>query len=681
MTVMRCPRTSVRSRRCPAGDVRGGRRVVITGLRRAIVTAAIVVGALVLFAAPALASEPLVGDTETFWTLDWGSGVYSQISASVRYVGEHGVIYVRDGALISDTTVNSLGAAFDTAVYPAVTSGYGSEPDPGLDGRSRVVILIYDFHRDDIDGAFDPRDIDPDGYGRSNRREMFYLNLQAVISEPLNAGALAAHEFAHLVVYYRDVMLDPSPYASSESTWLTEGFTTYAEHLSGYDTRVASQLASFTNDPGFSLTRWFGFRANYGASYAFMRYIAQRFGPEFVRALAEQPLDGAAGINAALVASGETFESFDTLFDDWVLANFLDGRPPQASPYCYEGLTVSAVPDTLAGSTPLLGSRTVNDYGTIYLDFPSCPGEAVFQVVVDGDDDAPLHAALLSWDESGVLSPHVQPLDLTGSTTAATVEAPAGYDRHTLAVWARGAAGSDASYSFRYSGAPDPPAGVQFLDMGGTDPYYQYVSVLLARGVISGKEIPVGSGLWFFAGGENVKRAQFAKMIMEATGLHTPEVDRLHDPSFSDVYPVYVGGWPQEYPYDYVEEAAALGIVNGYANGTFKPYSPITRSQLVLMITRGAIAAGSPLPLYTGSATVFVDVPPSHPRYREIMTAYSNGILNGSPGSDGKLYFRPDNPASRNHVAKMTANLLGHLDVPPESAAAVSVGVVGEPGY
>ena len=54
-----------------------------------------------------------------------------------------------------------------------------------------------------------------------------------------------------------------------------------------------------------------------------------------------------------------------------------------------------------------------------------------------------------------------------------------GYDRHTLAVWARGAEGSSASYAFTRSGAVDPPAGIQFLDMGGNDSFYTDVAALL----------------------------------------------------------------------------------------------------------------------------------------------------------------------------------------------------------
>ena len=80
------------------------------------------------------------------------------------------------------------------------------------------------------------------------------------------------------------------------------------------------------------------------------------------------------------------------------------------------------------------------------------------------------------------------------------------------------------------------------------------------------------------------------------------------------------------------------------------------------MITRGAVAAGRPLPEYVGNAQVFADVPPSHPLYRHIMTAYSSGIMNGSVGTDGLLYFHPYSYATRNHVAKMTANLIDHLE-------------------
>jgi hypothetical protein len=670
MAPMRAALTSpVRVATCTRGTVP---RVAEPHLVRSLLGACLllfIVSALVLAVLPdrARAAEPVAGQVETFWAMDWGTGSYKRIDAAVRFVGDHTVIYVHTYALVPASMVDSLGKTFDTVVYPAVTAAYGPEPNPGIDGDTRVAILIYDFCNPAIEGSFNPRDIQPDGCEISNRREMFYLNQQAVIYEPQNAGALAAHEFAHLVLHYRDVMLDPAPGATPEADWLTEGFTTLAEHISGYDARVESQLRAFTYDPNMSLTCWMGYRANYGASYAFMRYLRDRMGPEFIRALVDEPLDGVAGVHTVL-RRFDSFQSFAAIFDDWVVANFLNTRPPVNPPYAYNGLPVCVTPVVLTGPAPHLGTSAVKDYGAVYLDFPEASRDANFQAVLDGDDGAPLEAALISWDGDGQARPTVRRLNLANRAVGGTVISPRGYNRHTLAVWARGAVGSAASYGFRYSGCANPPGGVQFLDMGGNDHFYEYAALLLGLGVISGRQVPEDSGLWFFAGRENVTRAQFAKMIMEATGLHTPEVEGLDDPTFKDVLPVYKGGRPEVYPFDYIEEAAALGIVTGFSDGCFRPYRAITRTQLVLMIVRGAAAAGAPLPLYEGSERVFADVIPSHPRYREIMTAYNAGILSGSTGPNGRLYFYPDSSASRNHVAKMAANLVGHIEsyAPPE---------------
>jgi hypothetical protein len=391
-----------------------------------------------------------------------------------------------------------------------------------------------------------------------------------------------------------------------------------------------------------------------------MSYLAVREGQGFIGALVDYPADGIVGINDVLRARG-SFDTFDSLLDDWVVANFLDGRSPEASPYSYPDINVAATPLTVAGPLPKVGDEYVTNFGAVYLDFPATSPGSVLNVVVEGEGNPPLRAALISWDSAGVLPPTVTFLNLVGGK--GSISAPAGRDRHTLAVWARGAVGEEVLYSFRYSVAVDAPGGIQFLDVAPGDPYYPYVMELLVRHVISGREMPPGSGLWYFGGTENVLRAQFAKMIMEAVGLHTLAIDHLDHPTFGDVRLTYDQyGEAQAYPYDYVEEAFALGVVNGFGDGTFRPYNPITRGQLVLMIIRGAAAAGKPLPVYAGNEQVFADVIPSNPIYREIMTAYASGILSGSMGKDGRLYFYPYSYASRNHVAKMTANLLHFMD-------------------
>ena len=410
----------------------------------------------------------------------------------------------------SEYLVTQLGTTFDVTIYPVLTTAFGSEPNPGIDGDPRVAILIYDFNDSthSIDGSFNYQDIAPQGPGPSNYREMFYLNLEAILAEPDNVGALAAHEFAHLILYYREVMLDPSPNPVPEELWVLEGLTSYAEHLAGYDGRTNRLFQSFTNDPSLNLTVWRGVRGNYGASYSFVRYLAEREGPDIIRRLANEPLDGITGIDAALAAVGSD-DTFATVFDDWVIAAFLDNRPPVLPPYQFVGLSAYPRTTTLAGPEPLLNSAAVTNYGTLYLDFPAASPEASYQAVVDGADGAPLQAALISWDSAGAVLPSVARFDLANPAGGGTITVLAGHDRHTLAVWARGPEGVDESYDLVYTGAADPPGGVLFLDMGGSDQtFYRYTAVLLERGVIRGKEIPSGSGLWFWSGRDNVTRAQ-----------------------------------------------------------------------------------------------------------------------------------------------------------------------------
>ena len=208
----------------------------------------------------------------------------------------------------------------------------------------------------------------------------------------------------------------------------------------------------------------------------------------------------------------------------------------------------------------------------------------------------------------------------------------------------------------------DPVGGVQFLDVGSEHLFFPYIEALRAAGVVSGREVPSGSGLWYFRSDDLVLRAQFAKMAVEVAGLHTAEVDALEQPTFTDV-PLQRGqyGEPLTYPYDYVEEAAAAGIVGGYPDGDFRPWDPMKRVHLVRMILRAATAAGRPLEPYTGSEQVFSDVPPGSALYGDVMTAYTNGIMSGGSDGAGGLRLDPWGSATRGHVAKMTANLMDIL--------------------
>jgi S-layer family protein len=96
--------------------------------------------------------------------------------------------------------------------------------------------------------------------------------------------------------------------------------------------------------------------------------------------------------------------------------------------------------------------------------------------------------------------------------------------------------------------------------------------------------------------------------------------------------------------YQYVETAKLRGIIDGYADGTFRPENPVTRGQTTKMLV---MARGWGLQ-YPQSAT-FPDVPPTHWAFPYVETAVRKGIAGGY--ADGT--FRPNALITRAQLSKM----------------------------
>src|SRR5205823_4092329 len=87
-----------------------------------------------------------------------------------------------------------------------------------------------------------------------------------------------------------------------------------------------------------------------------------------------------------------------------------------------------------------------------------------------------------------------------------------------------------------------------------------------------------------------VTRAQFAKMLVRALGWALIEPARS---TFSDVDRDF-------WAYGYIETAAAHGVITGYSDGTFRPSSGVTRSQIAkIVVTAQAWAMNNVPPVAT----------------------------------------------------------------------------------
>jgi hypothetical protein len=113
------------------------------------------------------------------------------------------------------------------------------------------------------------------------------------------------------------------------------------------------------------------------------------------------------------------------------------------------------------------------------------------------------------------------------------------------------------------------PVVPDFSDVPFDSPYYQYIETAYVHGIISG----YSDGT--FRPGNDVTRAQVAKMLVLAKAW------TLYFPA----YPDFVDVPPDDWAYGYIESAFTHGIISGYADGTFRPGSPVNRGQFSKMLT------------------------------------------------------------------------------------------------
>jgi immune inhibitor A len=290
------------------------------------------------------------------------------VTAVLRLITPHAYFYVEDGMSVYDSELEAAGRNFEEEVYPLITEAFGHERSPGIDGAPRITILLALFRN--IGGYF----FAPDEYPRtvaplSNERQMVYLGPMLGLPGTVAHTALLAHEFQHLLHFNAD---------EDEDVWVNEGLS---EVAAGLISGGSSYGATFLAQPDTQLNAWSTdayVARHYGASDLFFRYLAKRLGgPEALGRLAATPEDGIAGIRAFLEREDAGF-SFEELFADWLVANYLGE---------YEELTATAAPAALIVE-PREESTDVHQFGADYIGVGLVSGDAVLEF--DGDTEVPV---------------------------------------------------------------------------------------------------------------------------------------------------------------------------------------------------------------------------------------------------------------------------------------------------
>ena len=143
-----------------------------------------------------------------------------------------------------------------------------------------------------------------------------------------------------------------------------------------------------------------------------------------------------------------------------------------------------------------------------------------------------------------------------------------------------------------------------------------------------------------FCPNNKITRAEFIKVLLNVMGT---TIVKNQSVIFKDI--------STHWAKDYILTAAKLGIIKGYADGTFKPDLPVTRAEALKMVFS---AFNSTLVKTTAKpVNNLADTDQSQWFYKYAVAATNNGMIKLASDGKGKTYLKPSQPLTRAEMAQL----------------------------
>ncbi len=308
---------------------------------------------------PSRARDP--GGIEVFWVADRLEGGYFPSSTTLGCKTDSAYFWVEKDLEIDREALSESARRFEERIFPVVKRYFGRN----WRGGSRRIHVV-NGRIPGVGGYFSsadryPREVNP----YSNQGDIIYINVANAPPGSARYEGTLAHELQHLMHLGQD---------GNEDCWVNEGASELAMALAGYpDWRFA-----FAQSPDVQLTAWdegvLQASAHYEASYLFMEYFRQRAGVDLVTELIACPANGTRGFDEVLRGS-ETSLTFEDLFADWVVANYLDDLNVDNGHFGYRDVDVQIAATHKHYLYPAHRSATVHQYAADYIDLEAGPGD------------------------------------------------------------------------------------------------------------------------------------------------------------------------------------------------------------------------------------------------------------------------------------------------------------------
>jgi hypothetical protein len=314
---------------------------------------------------------PGFDDDEWHFYYNWSDNGYR------FWPGYHDIIYGKNITYVLDQ--------FDNNIHQKDTYLFGNYAyRPGPEGDGKIQILIFNIR----DGLFwDPVNAPwfIEGYfwdfaSNLNNANIIHIDTYqwyrrlgpspqpdpaGYEPRPFEYEGTFAHEFQHLI--HHDI--DPD-----ELSWVDEGLAQLAMYYCGYGFPVSDLEEYFAYWWDTSLAIWQGELSNYGIVFLWSFYMYEHYGGRaFIWDLIHEQANGIAGYNNVLAAHGFT-KTFDDIFQDWAIANYIDDTSFAGGIYGYYALNIPSA-DTYGWSIPYSMAYWDREYRKFFNTMPQLEGE------------------------------------------------------------------------------------------------------------------------------------------------------------------------------------------------------------------------------------------------------------------------------------------------------------------
>lgn len=297
-----------------------------------------------------------VGMVVPFWISDDDEDKSRAVEARLVYQSDSLNMWVEEGADVDLATVETAATVLENQIIPTNRQFFGEEWRPGVDGDERINIVHTNTLGQNVIGYFAAANSYTTAVNPfSNERETFFINLENAELGGEAYYEVIAHEFQHMVHWNQD---------PNEATWVNEGLAELAVTVNGY--APSFHIPSYLAQPDTQLNYFTQSSEDYGAAALFITYFYDRFGEEMTKQLVREPSNDIGSVAKVLADNNQTL-TFDDLFADWVVANYLASHGQGSGHYNYQSIVL---PEPIEPYGIRAGHKmltAVNQYAADYL--------------------------------------------------------------------------------------------------------------------------------------------------------------------------------------------------------------------------------------------------------------------------------------------------------------------------